>query len=67
MDGSQRVMVFSMSEDIKRDVVGIQAAEHPHLDFSLSINTAILSLVNDEVGQEIATIGIIPLVKLNYV
>lgn len=58
MDGPQRVLVFSVTNDIKNCVFGTQATEHPQLDLIFSFKSVILSLVNDHVGQEIATIGV---------
>ena len=58
MDGPQRAIVFSMTDDIKSRVFGTQAVECPQLDISLALRTVMLSLVNDDMGQEVATIGV---------
>ena len=58
MDGLQRLLVFSMTDNIKSRVFDTQSVECPQLDLSLSLSTVMLSLVNDKVGREVATVGI---------
>ena len=58
VDGPQRVAVFSESEDIISRVFGEHQEERSQLDVTLSLSAVVVSLVNDELGQEIATIGL---------
>ena len=59
MDGPQRVVVFSADQGINSHVFGGHS-ERPQLDVTMSLNAVVVSLVNDDFGREIATIGLTP-------
>ena len=58
MDGPQRVAVFSRDEEVSCRVFSGHGAEISQLDAIMSLNAVVVSLINDDIGQEIATIGL---------
>ena len=60
MDSIQRVLLFTLNKDEVRNAMKGQSVEQPHLEFSLSLRFAGLSLVDDLKGQEVAYLGLMP-------
>lgn len=58
MDGLQRVVLFTSSNDLKKRVVKGSEKELPHTALSVSLIGTGLSLVDDTRGGEVAYIGI---------
>lgn len=60
MDSIQRVLLFTLSKDEVRNAMKGQSVEQPHVEFTLSLRFAGLSLVDDLKGQEVAYLGLMP-------
>ena len=60
MDNIQRVLLLTLHKDEVRKALRGQSVERPHLECSLSLRFAGLSLVDDVRGQEVAYIGLMP-------
>lgn len=60
LDGLQRVILFTTSEEVCQHVIGGNKTERANTDISLSLEEVGLSLVNDHKGLEVAYIGIPP-------
>ena len=58
MDGLQRVLLLTASQDLQKRVGAGGAKESPHTELTLSLIGTGLSLVDDLRGQEVAFIGI---------
>lgn len=64
-DGLQRVILITADKQLHKHVKHVlegTKTERAHLDVSLSLNTVGISLVNDELGQEVAYIALPPYV-----
>ena len=64
-DGVQRIVLFTADRQVHdnvKDVLEGTKTERAHLDVSLSLNALGVSLVNDELGMEVAYIALPPYV-----
>lgn len=60
VDNIQRVLLFTLHKDEVSKALRGQSVERPHLECTLSLHFAGLSLVDDVRGQEVSYIGLMP-------